>query len=183
MKPFRSTAGRFLAWAWFVFAGLNFVDLAIRGRDRESLIAAAVLLLGCGLAYTFGLRPRVTADEQAMAVVNPLRTTTLPWSEVKKLETGRTLTVTHAGGQTTSFALQSSARAKARAARKKPDPNLPPEVAAKIHGRTPVDFAVDELKEMQKNGKGHGQMSVTWSWPGIAAVAAPLVVLVVLLLA
>src|SRR3954468_2442387 len=89
MKPlvFRSTPSFVFAWLWMVFAAANLVDLAVRGRGVASVIAAGSLLLGAGVAYVIGLRPRVVADETSVRLHNPLRDVRLPWSVVDKVET------------------------------------------------------------------------------------------------
>ena len=78
MTTIRSTAGRVAAYAWLMFAALNFVDLVVGITGEPDLLAdgvrdRALLLLGCGIAYTVGLRPAIVADEAALTVRNPLR--------------------------------------------------------------------------------------------------------------
>lgn len=181
MKPFRSAVGSVVSWVWLVVAAAALVDVAVRGRDRASAIAAAVLLLGCGLAYALGLRPRVAAEETALVVRNPFRTTRLPWGRIREIRSGRALTVTWDGGEVEAWAVQSSARSAARAERAKPDPRLPGKLAAQVAGRTPVDFAAEQLAEVRARSAGDGEVAVTWSWPALAAVLAPLAALAVLL--
>ena len=41
----------------------NWIDLAVQGRDHLSVVAAAILLLGAGVAYVTAQRPRIIADE------------------------------------------------------------------------------------------------------------------------
>src|SRR5262245_42777483 len=87
MKPrvFRSTPSYVFAWVWMAFAAANLVDLAVRGRDVASVIAAGSLLLGAGVAYIIGLRPRVVADDDGVRLHNPLQDVRLPWSAVEKV--------------------------------------------------------------------------------------------------
>ncbi|WP_106403480.1 PH domain-containing protein [Actinocorallia populi] len=181
MKPFRSAAGSIVSWVWLAVAAVALVDVAIRGRDRASAIAAAVLLLGCGLAYALGLRPRVVAEKSALAVHNPFRTTRLPWKRIEEIRPGRVLSVTWDGGRVEAWAVQSSARAAARARRAEPDPRLPGRLAEQAAGRTPVDFAAEQLEEVRARSEGDGEVAVTWSWPALLAVLAPLGALAALL--
>src|SRR5437899_11276481 len=83
---FRSQALRIAGWAWMVFAAANFVDIAWRGRDRASLVAAAVLLLGCGLAYAVALRPRIAAGDSTLRIANLLRDVVMPWSAIERIK-------------------------------------------------------------------------------------------------
>ncbi|MEO3787858.1 PH domain-containing protein [Actinocorallia sp. B10E7] len=181
MKPFRSVLGWVAGWIWLVFAAANLVDVAVRGRDQAAAIAAASLLLSCGLAYALGLRPRVAAEEAALAVHNPFRTTRLPWNTITGIEPGRALTVRYEGGEVAAWAVQASARSEARARRAKPDPKLPGDLADRIAGRTPVDFAAERLEEVRARSRGEGEVTVAWSWPALLAVAVPLAALAVLL--
>lgn len=184
MKPFRSVLGLIVGWVWLVVAAAALLDVAFRGRDRASAIAAAVLLLGCGLAYALGLRPSVAAEETALVVRNPFRTTRLPWKRIKEIRPGRTLTVVYddgGGGEVEAWAVQASARSVARARRAKPDPGLPGNLAEQTAGRTPVDFAAERLEEVRARSGGDGEAAVTWSWTALAAVLVPLAALAVLL--
>lgn len=168
------------AWAWMIFAALNLADIAYRGRDRSSAVAAAVLLLGCGCAYVLGLRPKVVGDGAGVRIVNLFRTYTLPWSSVREITTGRVLTLVYDGGTVEAWAVQTSPRAMARAKRKKPDAAVPDQVAKAIKDRTPVDFATEQLTELRARSEGTGKPSVAWSPLAIAAPALPLVAVVLL---
>ncbi|GAA2718136.1 PH domain-containing protein [Actinocorallia aurantiaca] len=182
MKPFRSVLGLIVGWVWLVIAAAALLDVAFRGRDRASAIAAAVLLLGCGLAYALGLRPSVAAEETALVVRNPFRTTRLPWRRIKEIRPGRALTVAYDGGEVEAWAVQASARSVARARRAKPDPKLPGNLAEQAAGRTPVDFAAERLEEVRARSGGDGEVAAAWSWTALAAVLVPLAALAVLLL-
>jgi len=181
MKPFRSVLGSIVSWVWLVIAAAALLDVAFRGRDRASAIAAAVLLLGCGLAYALGLRPSVAAEETALVVRNPFRTTRLPWRRIKEIRPGRALTVVHDGGEVEAWAVQASSRSVARARRAKPDPGLPGNLAEQAAGRTPVDFAAERLEEVRARSGGDGEVTAAWSWTALAAVLVPLAALAVLL--
>ncbi|ROO90118.1 PH (Pleckstrin Homology) domain-containing protein [Actinocorallia herbida] len=172
MKVFRSRTGWVLGWVWLVFAAVNFVDLALRGRDKASLIVTAVLLLTCGLAYVMGLRPAVRGDETGVSIENPFKTTRLPWSTVRKIGTGRALSFDHAGGHIDSWAVQVSARKAATAARASPED---------LASRTPVTFAAEQLEELRNAAPAAptAEPRPTWSIPALAAVLAPLALLVI----
>ncbi|GAB3657839.1 hypothetical protein GCM10027589_18090 [Actinocorallia lasiicapitis] len=171
MKPLRSTFATVCAWAWLTIAALLLLDTALNGRDKASVIAAAVLLFTCGAAYAFGLRPKVTADDAAVTVTNPFRTTRIPWSSVKSLSGTRALTIACDQGETTSWAVQASPRAQRKNDRKKPDPALPAAVTEKLRTATPVTFAIEQLTDHR--GSGTGPSTTTWSWPALLSLALP----------
>lgn len=182
MKPLRSPAALILSAVWLIIAVANLVDVAVRGRDQASAIAAAVLLASCGLAYALGLRPRVVAEETALVVHNLWRTARLPWDRITGIESGRVLTVFHEGGKVEAWAVRTSPRAVARARRHRAGlrSKAPQAVAEQAAGRTPVDFAAERLEEVRARSRGDGEVTVAWSWPALLAVLVPLAALAVL---
>lgn len=176
---FRSTAAYVCGWAFMVFAALNLLDLGLRGRDAASVVATAALLFGCGLAYVIGLRPRILGSDDGVLLVNPLRDVRLPWSSVEKIESTDALTVAYTAADGTrrtarSWVFQSSPRARVRAERRAGSSSL-------TRGRTPAGFAAEQLTAARpasaSAGTGASQagdrVSVTWSIPAVAALAAP----------
>jgi hypothetical protein len=178
-RAFRSSGIRFAGWAWMVFAVLNLADLAWRGRDIASVVAAAVLLLGCGIAYVVALRPRIVADDEAVRFHNLLRDVRLPWGSVDRFEGGDAV-YAHVGERRfRAFVLQTSprARAKSELRARRDDKNLPDAVADYLRGRTATDFTVEQLREIaeqnRKDGAAPGEVTVRWSWPALLAFAVP----------
>jgi Bacterial PH domain len=177
-RVFRSGALRVGGWVWMVFAALNFVDLIWRGRDMASAIAAAVMLLGTGVAYAVALRPRIVADDEAVRFDNLLRDVRLPWEAVTRFEGGDAV-YAHVGDRRfRAFILQTSPRARARSEMKarREEKKLPEAVAAYMRGRTATDFTVEQLREMagrHRSKDGGAEATVTWSWPSILALAVP----------
>jgi hypothetical protein len=202
-KVFRSTGARVAAWAWLVFAAANLADVAVRGRDLAALIAAAVLLLGSGLAYVLGLRPRVVADENGVQVHNPLRDVRIPWPALHDVEVTDTLLLHCTGDgdrrlRVKAAAMHTSPRARARAERRTRR-QVPDALAAQAAGRTPADFVAEQLTELaaerrkaarradreRDTGRDQGatRTSVSWSRPAALALGVPATVLAVLVLA
>jgi hypothetical protein len=177
-RVFRSGGIRFSGWAWMVFAVLNLIDLAWRGRDIASLTAVAAMLFGSGIAYVVALRPRILADDEAVTLHNLFRDVRVPWSAVERVEGGDAVYVHSAGRRFRAFVLQTSPRSRAKAemrARRDEDP-LPDAVAEYVRGRTATDFAVDQLRDQAKEAKktdDEALASVTWAWPAIVALAVP----------
>ena len=71
---------------WLLFAGANWVDLAVQGRDHTSAVAAALLLLATGCAYVTAQRPRLIADDAGITIRNPLRDHRIGWAGVTKVD-------------------------------------------------------------------------------------------------
>jgi hypothetical protein len=176
-RVFRSGGVRFAGWAWMVFAALNLADLVWRGRDMASLVAAAVLLFGSGIAYSVAIRPRIVADDEAVRFHNLLRDVRLPWESVERFEGGDAVYAHVGDGRFRAYVLQTSPRARAKSEMKarREDKNLPDAVADYMRGRTATDFTVEQLREMaeQNHQEGPGEVTVRWSWPAILAFAVP----------
>ena len=85
-QVFRSPTAIIVWWVWVLFAVGNLIDLAVQGRDRLSLVAAAILVLVTGIAYVTAQRPRVIADTAGITIVNPLRDHHIGWAGVTKLD-------------------------------------------------------------------------------------------------
>jgi hypothetical protein len=179
-KVFRPQAARVFGWAWIVFAIANLADIAWRGRDLGSLIAATVMILGCGVAYAAGLRPRIIADESGVHLHNLVRDVRVPWRGVERLEGGEAVCV-HSGGRGfRAFVLQSSPRSRARMAAKaqREDAKLPDAVAEHLKNRTQTDYVVEQLREIAQEHRadaGPADATVTWAWPPTIAVIVPAV--------
>ncbi|MFB9834372.1 PH domain-containing protein [Actinoallomurus acaciae] len=184
-RTFRSGGIRFCGWAWMVFAVLNLADLAWRGRDIASVVAAAVMLLGCGIAYAVALRPRIVADEEAVRFHNLLRDVRLPWEAIDRFEGGDAVYAYVGEERRRAFVLQTSPRARAKSELKarREDKKLPEAVAEYMRGRTATDFAVEQLRELAAGHKEDpgtpATVTSTWAWPAIIALAAPGILTVV----
>ena len=90
---YRSALAPLTWWVWVAFAAANLIDIAVQGRDRLSVTAAAALLLVTAVAYVAALRPRVIADPSGIVVRNPLRDHRLPWPTVQRVDLGTLLRV------------------------------------------------------------------------------------------
>lgn len=92
-QTFRSPIAVLIFWVWLAFAVANLADLAVQGHDHVSAMAGAVLILVTGVAYVAGLRPKVIADDEGIAVRNPLREHRVPWASVAGIDLGDVLRV------------------------------------------------------------------------------------------
>jgi hypothetical protein len=110
-----------LWWIWVAFVAINFIDLAIQGRDRFGLEVACTLLLATGIMYVCTVRPRIITDDDGITVVNPFRDHIVPWGLVTGVFVGDSVEI---GAERPppkkektiySWALYSPRRARARA--------------------------------------------------------------------
>ena len=186
MKPlvFRSTPAYVFGWIWMAFAAANMVDLIVRGRDVAAAIAAGALLLGAGVAYIIGLRPRLVANDEGIRLHNPLHDIRVPWAAVDRVEITDAVEIHSGGRKFRVWALQAPARARARAearARRDKGPAAPKHVAEYVKGRLPADFAAEQLSEMADQrraaAKDGATAQVSVSLPAVAALVLPALLL------
>jgi hypothetical protein len=85
-QRYRSPFAVVIWWLWVLFALANLIDLAVQGRDRFSLETAAGLVLITGVVYITALRPRITADDDGLTIVNPVRQHQIGWLAVTAVE-------------------------------------------------------------------------------------------------
>jgi hypothetical protein len=85
-QRYRSSFAVVMWWLWALFALANLIDLAVQGRDHFSLETAAGLLLITGGVYIAALRPRISADDDGLTVVNPLREHRVGWAGVAAVD-------------------------------------------------------------------------------------------------
>jgi len=199
-----------LWWAWLAFVAANVADWAVQGTSAGlALTAGAVMLAVTGAVYALALRPRVVADEDGIAVLNPFRDHRVPWTTVRDVYTAEWVLVRAAGtaGDKTicCWALYVSARSR-RAANAPPrksramsrlrgvatepgtgiSPRLPPQAQylASMPPARAIAARLDSRAEKARARDGSAaRVTVTWAWFPIAAVAVPAVALVVVLLA
>jgi hypothetical protein len=200
-----------LWWVWLAFVAANVADWAVQGTSaRLALTVGAIMLAVTGAVYALALRPRVVADEEGIAVLNPFRDHRVPWAAVRDVDTAEWVLVraAGAGGDKTicCWALYVSARSR-RAANAPPRKSLAmsrlrgvaTEPGTGISPRLPVlaqylaslppakAIAARLASRAERNRAGDGsagaKVTVSWAWFPIAAVAVPAIALVIVLLA
>jgi hypothetical protein len=97
-QTFRSPTAVVVWVVWLLFAVGNWIDLAVQGRDHESAVAAALLLLVTGVFYVTAQRPRLIADDAGVTIRNPLRDYRISWAGVAKVDLADLLRVHCDGG-------------------------------------------------------------------------------------
>ena len=98
-QTFRSPTAVAVWWVWLLFAAANWIDLAVQGRDKESVVAAAILVLVTGVAYVTAQRPRIIADDAGVTIRNPLRDHRVGWACVTNIDLADLLRVHTDSGQ------------------------------------------------------------------------------------
>jgi len=197
---FRSPIAVAVWYIWLVFAMLNLADLAWQGGGHAGVIAASVILLVTGVAYVAALRPRVIADDEAVTVRNPLRDTRVPWPAVTSIDLGDALQVRWKTDRVVhSWAVQSSRRSRVRAqyrahyretqaARRTPGYGRMPEAARSRLVKTAGEIITIQINDLLEEARRRsaaadppltgGAPSSTWSWTAVAALALPVVLVV-----
>jgi hypothetical protein len=189
-------------WIWLAFALLNALDLALQWHHRAALVYGTVLALATGVAYACALRPRMITDDAGIAIRNPLRDCTVPWGAVRAVDVGEAVQVHYSLPDGTekvfpSWAMFSSSRAQLKAnnraqrraahlSRTSPMYNQLPDDAKDTMARSEaqlVAWQLDERAERARTaGVAAGQPTLGWAWSSMAAIAAPAIVVVILLL-
>src|SRR5215469_12324333 len=110
-----------LWWAWLAFVAANVADWAVQGTSaRLALTVGAIMLAVTGAVYALALRPRVVADADGIAVLNPFRDHRVPWTAVRTVDTAEWVLVRAAGDKTICcWALYVSARSRRAATPRK----------------------------------------------------------------
>lgn len=188
-------------WVWLTFVVINAIDLAIQWHHRTALVYGAVLAVGTGVAYACALRPRTIADEAGITVLNPLRDCVVPWGAIRAVDVGEAVQVHYSLPDGTdkvfpSWALFASSRSQLKAdvrarrrdaelAKLSPSYAGLPSEAKDTMGRTETQLIARQLDERaeraREEGAAAGQPTVTWAWPSVAALAAPCIVLIIML--
>jgi hypothetical protein len=242
-------------WVWVAFVAVNVIDDAVQGIPdaRLGAVVYAILLLVSGVAYTLALRPKVTADDDGITVVNPYRTHVVPWRLITLVDTGEWVKIHYtqaavtrgagrgfagtpgqassAGGkQVDCWALYVSARARRKIAAGPSRPRDPlsrgsfgllslglapggrggragrPDdglhsTSGYASARLPdearylaslplakamavrLDARADRERARPDTGKTPPQATASWSWPSLAAVGLPVLILLAVVLA
>jgi len=208
-EVFRGPGSLILWWGWIVIAVAILADVAVAGGGRSAAVAAAVVAAVTGVMYGCALRPRVVADAAGITVENPLRDHRARWGAVTKVDAVNALRVHCAaapgaskGKILHSWAVQSSPRAargaQLRAGRRaqqearrearprpggygRPAPDRP--APRPGHAETAAQQLDERARREREAGAPGGPPEARWAWVSIAAMALPLVALIVVVLA
>jgi hypothetical protein len=208
-ENFRSPYAVAIWWLWVLFAVGNLVDLAVQGRDHLSVVAGAILLFVTGVMYVTAQRPKIVAGQDALEIVNPLRTHRVGWPAVAVVDARELVRVrcewpgeSDAPGQQTiySWAVRSSRRkqvsADLRARRRAAGQGglfgagnaASYGAASRVPPPAPVfdtDRVVTALNERADQARTAAKAATaeppvaSWSWIAVAALVVPALVLLV----
>jgi hypothetical protein len=81
-QVFRSPVATFIWWVWLLFALANLIDLAVQGHDHLAVVAAVVLLFITAIVYATAKRPKLTAGDEGLTIVNPITEHQVGWAAV-----------------------------------------------------------------------------------------------------
>ncbi len=205
---FRSPVAVFVWWIWLLFAVGNLIDLAVQGHDHVSLIAAGTLLVATGVVYVAAFRPRVIAADDGLTVVNPLRDHQVDWAAVTAVDTTDLLRIRcqwpagdgaePAKRAIYAWAVHSSRRRQVasevraqRLARRgsgrggifgtaQPD-NAPAPAPLGVDAESVASILMAHAEEARTLSPEvpAGPPTVVWSWPSVAALAVPVIILLI----
>ena len=77
------------------------------GQSLFELVLSSVLAFGTYLAW---IRPKLVIGQDAVLVVNPLQTISIPYKEIIDFETKWALSIVHAKGRTTAWVAPASGK-------------------------------------------------------------------------
>jgi Bacterial PH domain len=161
-----------------------------------------------GAVYALAMRPRVVADEDGLTVLNPFRSHRVPWTVIQVVDTGDWVLVHTDPPVKTIYcwALYVSARARRapavpprrslamsrlRGIAVEPGTGISPRLSAEaqyLASLPPAKAIAAGLDSRaakarkRSGGPAAAAMTASWAWFPIAAVAVPLVALVIVLL-
>lgn len=116
VEVFRSGVPRLLAGVWWVVSAVALVDIALHGRDRESLTVALTIVASDLAFYAGAWRPAVLLHARHVVIVGAVRDRSVKLAAVTGAETRGALKV-HVGDRTvTTATVTASARESSRAA-------------------------------------------------------------------
>ena len=191
-----------LWWGWLAFAVANVVDVSIQASARFAEVVTAVIVTVTGVVYASALRPRVVADDAGLRVLNPLRDHIVPWGSVLGVHAGEWVQIRYTPGPgaapgarpktVDAWALFVPARTRLRAERRARDPaarvraHRLPDEARRLLSLSPAQAIAKQLDDRASAERSAGaearQATTRWAWPSLAAIAAPALALIVLLL-
>lgn len=177
---FTSPPARALGWFLYAVAVANFVDLALRGRDRSSLVAAVALVLGCGIVYVLCLRPSIQARHDELVLHNPLRDLRVPWASITEIDVTDVLRVHVEGRPYRAWTPQQSNRQRLRARMRTPPRGVPAAVADAVAGKSHAEYVAARLTELSRirGAPTDARARHTWSVPAVLAIVVPALLLV-----
>lgn len=161
-------SSRAYAGVWWVVATALGADSVVRGSWPSAGYAVLGLLLTMVLAYAYWWRPGLVADDEAIALQNPLRDVRVPWPQVVAVGGRWHLDVRTPEGRYTAYVAGPQRRPR-RSRRGDDIPSVPTSGLAE---------RLSERWERRRVKAPDGPVQVRWAWEVLApllALAAALV--------
>jgi hypothetical protein len=198
---FRKGTPFVIFWVWVAFVIFNLAQVALPDHDYFSVELTVGLLALTGLAYACTLRPRVTADDEAILVQNPFREYLARWGAVSGVYLGDSVEIRCARSAPKKdkvvycWALNSGRRSRLRAQQRASRNQVR---ASRVTGRAPaevgelakhdtVELMAAELGRRSTAARQRGVpdavLESRWSWLPLVCVLAPAVALLALIIA
>lgn len=104
----------------FVWAGTSLVLILLFATNSIILVSSRIQIIAellictflAGLAYLIWIKPKMVLSEDAIDVVNPFTSITIPYVNVLELETKWALQIVHTGGKTRVWVAPASGKRK-----------------------------------------------------------------------
>jgi hypothetical protein len=183
------TTGRVVAFVIMGVTAFGAID-AIRRHQFSDAAPEVLVLFGVSLiAYVFGVRPAVIEDLRGVTVLNPLRTSEIPWAAITDVDVVDVLRVHTADATVRCFAVP---RRRPRPAKLQLSPRnygfpaVPGDVARRDALNTPAgvsraDYIASRLldKAKEQRGTSAGTLVTRVSTVSVAVLACALIAFVV----
>jgi hypothetical protein len=199
ITTFRHSAPLVLWWAWVVFLLINLFDVATSHLGIHSARVTAVLLVVTGVMYACTVHSRVDCDDEGVTIYNPVRDHDAPWGAVESIHLGDSVEFSCHQSQPKedktiySWALYSRRRSRARMQMQssflmssRRISERAPKEAADLAKQQASQLMAAELgkraTDARAKGAADGFLRSRWSWPPLAAIVLPVVLLLVTLL-
>lgn len=98
LRSYRLGGGRFVGWFVLVVAAALAVQALIIGEGTGRWTAVTLCLAAASVAWVVGIRPSVNELPTVLEVHNPVRTWTITWSSITKIDASDVIRI-HAGDQ------------------------------------------------------------------------------------
>ena len=114
LRAYRSTWMQIAGWFVVVSAALGIVDAVFRATSGGRFSTVLFAVGAVAVAWVWALRPVVRERQDALLVVNPLRTAVMPWGSITDVASVDVVTVTAGEVKVRCFAVPRSFRPPAR---------------------------------------------------------------------
>jgi len=192
-QVFRSPIATLIWWVWVLFAVGNLIDLAVQGRDHLSVIAACTLLLITGVMYATALRvgwPAVVGFDSTELLRVRCRWTAEDGTE-SDMRAFYAWAVHSSRRRQVGAEMRAQRRARGSSSARGirfggfgaavPIDDAPPPAPLGLDADVVVATLTDRVEQVRSDGADvrARRPASSWSWPAIAAILAPALLLAI----